>query len=66
MTPPPPRRLLIPALSTLAMLAVLIGLGTWQVQRLLWKRALVAAVEELDPATDNPDPEPDPDPPIGR
>ena len=51
--PPPPRRLLIPALSTLVMLVVLVGLGTWQVQRLLWKRAILAAVDaaESAPAT---------------
>ncbi len=32
--------------AALAALAVLIGLGTWQLQRLAWKHALVAAVAE--------------------
>ena len=55
------RRLLIPALSTLAMLAVLLFLGTWQVQRLLWKQSLIAAIAaaERAPATPlGPDPAP--------
>lgn len=38
------RRLLVPGLSTLAMLAILVGLGTWQVQRLHWKHALLAQI----------------------
>jgi surfeit locus 1 family protein len=29
---------------TIAMLAVLVGLGTWQVQRLRWKRDILAAI----------------------
>ncbi len=36
--------LVIPALMTLAMLPVLIGLGTWQWQRLAWKQDLVAKI----------------------
>lgn len=46
------RRLLVPGLSTLAMLAVLLFLGTWQVERLSWKRGLIAAIAaaELQPA----------------
>ncbi len=36
------RRLLVPGVSTAAMLVLLIGLGTWQVQRLAWKTALIA------------------------
>jgi len=44
MTVTPMRRLLIPGLSTLAMLAVLLFLGTWQVQRLMWKQAVLAAI----------------------
>ncbi len=39
----PWRGLLVPALSTAVMLAVLIGLGTWQLQRLAWKDGLIAA-----------------------
>ncbi len=39
------RSLAAPALATLALMAVLIGLGVWQLQRLAWKEALIAAVE---------------------
>jgi len=45
--------LLVPSLTTAAMLAVLLGLGTWQVQRLQWKRGIIAqldAAERLPPA----------------
>jgi cytochrome oxidase assembly protein ShyY1 len=31
-------------------LAVLIALGTWQVQRLYWKEALLAAIEQRSTA----------------
>ncbi len=44
------RRLVVPALSTLAMLAVLLGLGTWQVQRLAWKRGLIAEIAAAEQA----------------
>jgi surfeit locus 1 family protein len=46
------RRILVPALSTLAMLIVLVGLGTWQVYRLQWKTAILAqiAAAEVEPA----------------
>lgn len=44
----PVHRLLWPGLMALAMLAVLIGLGTWQVHRLAWKRALLARVAEAE------------------
>ena len=43
-----PRRFrpqLLPTLLTLLVLAVLIGLGTWQMQRLAWKEALTATIE---------------------
>ena len=40
------RSFLIPSLFALAMLAALIGLGTWQLQRLAWKEALIASVAE--------------------
>lgn len=45
-------RLLIPGLSTLAMLATLLFLGTWQVERLAWKRGLLEeiAAAERQPA----------------
>jgi surfeit locus 1 family protein len=52
---------LVPALSTLAMLAVLIGLGTWQVHRLAWKRGLlaeIAAAEKAPPVPLPPNPTP--------
>lgn len=39
------RSLVAPALATLVGIAVLVGLGVWQLQRLAWKEALIAAVE---------------------
>lgn len=39
------RRLLAPAVATLAAFCVLIGLGVWQVRRLAWKDGLIAAIE---------------------
>ena len=49
-----PRRarpsLLVPALSTLVMLAALIGLGTWQVERLAWKTALLSQIDHAEAA----------------
>lgn len=46
------RRLLVPLLATLSMLAVLVALGTWQVQRLHLKTQLLAeiAAAEASPA----------------
>ena len=46
------RRLVGPALLTMLALAVLIGLGSWQVHRLTWKRDMLAAIErsESEPA----------------
>ena len=38
------RRLLVPGLAALIALAILVGLGVWQVQRLKWKQALIAHV----------------------
>ena len=55
------RRLLVPGLSTLAMLFLLVGLGTWQVQRLAWKRGILAQIDaaEAQPAVPLPaDPSP--------
>lgn len=43
--PGPLRGLLWATLATLVALAVLISLGTWQVHRLAWKEALIAAAE---------------------
>ncbi|MCC6982170.1 MAG: SURF1 family protein [Bauldia sp.] len=39
------RSLLAPGIATLAGLAILIGLGTWQLQRLAWKNELIATVD---------------------
>ena len=38
------RRLLGPGLIALAMLAILIGLGTWQIYRLHWKEGILAQI----------------------
>ena len=38
------RRLVLPAIATAFGLAILIGLGIWQVERLAWKEALIARV----------------------
>jgi surfeit locus 1 family protein len=47
------RRFVIPGLSTLIMLIVLVGLGTWQVYRLHWKETILEriAAAEAAPAT---------------
>ena len=55
------RRLLLPLLVTLPVLAILIGLGTWQVQRLQWKTALLAQLAAAqagpaEPLTAHPEP----------
>ncbi len=47
MTSPASRRLLLPTLVTLAMLLVLLGLGTWQLERLAWKTALLARFDAV-------------------
>ncbi|HYA73318.1 MAG TPA: SURF1 family protein [Roseiarcus sp.] len=39
------RSLVAPALASLVGIAVLVGLGVWQLRRLAWKEALIAAVE---------------------
>ncbi len=55
------RRLLVPGLSTLAMLAVLLWLGVWQVHRLAWKTGILdqIAAAERSPAVPLPaDPAP--------
>ena len=39
------RPLLVPTLTVLVALPILIGLGTWQVQRLHWKQGLIADLE---------------------
>jgi len=55
------RRLVVPGVSTLLMLAVLVGLGVWQLERRAWKLGLLAefARSETEPAvplTDGPRP----------
>jgi len=55
------RRLIVPGLTTLLMLLVLIGLGTWQVERLQWKRGVLAQIAVAEagapaPLTDAPEP----------
>ncbi len=42
------RRLLIPAIATIVMLAVLITLGTWQLQRLAWKTDVIARLDAAE------------------
>ena len=37
-------RLLLPTLAALAGLAVLLGLGTWQMERKRWKEGLIAQI----------------------
>jgi surfeit locus 1 family protein len=57
------RRFLVPGLSTLLMLLVLVGLGTWQIYRLHWKEAIlaqIAASEAAPPVPLPPGPEPAP------
>ncbi|HVC62918.1 MAG TPA: SURF1 family cytochrome oxidase biogenesis protein [Acetobacteraceae bacterium] len=44
------RRLLGPGLMTVVMLAVLLGLGTWQVRRLHWKEAILARIAQAEAA----------------
>ena len=52
------RSLAAPAVATLIGLAILIGLGVWQLKRLAWKEGLIAAVEARvsAPAVDLPAP----------
>lgn len=57
----PLRRLLVPTLVTLPALAILLGLGTWQAQRLAWKTDLLARIDAAEaapavPLTDPPAP----------
>jgi surfeit locus 1 family protein len=39
------RRLIVPALFTIASLAILISLGVWQLQRKAWKEGLIATLD---------------------
>lgn len=47
-SPRGPRRLLLPVLVTLPVLAVLLGLGTWQARRLAWKTDLLARIDAAE------------------
>ena len=40
------RSLVVPGIAALIVCAILVGLGLWQVRRLAWKEALIAAVTE--------------------
>lgn len=44
------RRLLWPALTTVVMLSITVGLGLWQLQRLEWKRGLLAEIDRGEAA----------------
>lgn len=50
--------LLGPALFALAGFAILIGLGTWQLERLAWKEALIASLTQQSEAPPQPLPSP--------
>ncbi|WP_158747601.1 SURF1 family protein [Acidisphaera sp. L21] len=42
------RTLLVPAMATLVMLAVLLSLGVWQLQRLQWKLGILAEIDRAE------------------
>jgi len=55
------RRLILPAVMTLAMLGVLVSLGNWQLRRLAWKQELLAQIAQAEaspavPLPANPEP----------
>lgn len=39
------RRLLLPSLAALVALAILVSLGSWQIERKAWKEGLIAALD---------------------
>ncbi|WP_298965690.1 SURF1 family protein [uncultured Methylobacterium sp.] len=54
------RDLLAPFLATLVCLAILVGLGTWQLQRMAWKQGLIAQIvarSRVEPPLVPPSPE---------
>ena len=44
------RKMILPLLFGLIGAAILLGLGTWQVQRLAWKEGVIAAAEAREAA----------------
>lgn len=48
--PVPWRRIAVPALMSLVMLAVLLALGVWQVKRLAWKEGVLARIAAAETA----------------
>ncbi len=44
------RKLLWPGVMTAVMFVILLGLGTWQVQRLAWKEAILAQIAQAESA----------------
>lgn len=48
------RRLLWPGLMTAVMLVILLGLGTWQMQRRAWKAGVLLAIEAAEAGPTNP------------
>ncbi len=58
------RRLLVPTATTLVLLVLLLGLGTWQVERLAWKTDLLARIDAAEAAA--PVPLTDPPPPLAK
>jgi surfeit locus 1 family protein len=42
------RRLIVPGVMTVVMLAVLVGLGIWQIRRLAWKEGILAQIEHAE------------------
>lgn len=51
-------RLIVPGIATALAFTILVGLGIWQVQRLFWKEALIARVDERVDAAPIPAPGP--------
>ena len=55
------RRLIAPGIATAVVVAILIALGVWQLERLAWKRGLLAQIDQAESApavtlTDDPPP----------